>query len=92
MTGINLKFNYMNQEKKPEQDQQNNELQINKNNLNDFSEKSVQSISGSSIKGDTSNESPAKSEMRKYIKQLLNEELQSQQIREKLSLKLNGED
>jgi len=86
----------MNQEttSKPEQEMQNNkrnEIQ-NKNNLTERSEKSVQSISGSSIKEDVSKESPAKSEMRKYIKQLLNEELQSQQFKEKLSIKLNDDD
>ena len=48
----------------------------------DYSEESV---SGTSIKT-LAMESPAKIEMRKYIKQLLNDELESQQIKDKLAI------
>lgn len=71
----------------------NNELPERNNDLNsqsliaELSDKSLQTISESSGKTLTqTNESPAKQEMRNYIRQLLQEELDSQEIREKLSI------
>ena len=78
---MNLSFSYIGQ------------VSLNDHDLNsqsivaDFSEKSMQTVSGTSIK--TLQESPAKAEMRKYIRQMLNDELESQQIKEKLMIQLD---
>ena len=75
---MNLKFNYVGQEGR------GNEKELNsQSTVADFSDKSVNSISGTSIKTAV-HESQVKTEMRKYIRQLLNDELESQQIKEKL--------
>ena len=85
ITGVNLRFNYFNLEK--------NDLNDNKNAFNsqsliaELSEKSIQSMSDTTGKtGAQTIESSVKQEMRNYIRQLIQEELESQQIKEKLSI------
>lgn len=78
LTGINLKFNYVGR------DSRDNENKLNSQSIvADFSDKSLNTISGTSIKT-VMPESQVKTEMRKYIRQLLNDELENQQIKEKL--------
>ena len=81
ITGINLRFNYIDLESKQVEI---NDLQ-SQSLVAQISEKSIQTLSASSIKTAIV-EPAAKTEMRKYIKQLLSEELESQQIKEKLSI------
>lgn len=81
ITGINLRFNYIDLESKQ---MVTNDLQ-SQSLLAQISEKSIQTLSASSIKTAIV-DSAVKTEMRNYIKQLLSEELESQQIKEKLSI------